>query len=87
MVRSVYLVKAETLKDAEWMRKCSFAAEETIVGELKGTASERELFDMIYVALEKEKNGEQLSDGEKKILERYDKLLLENLRSSLPTSR
>lgn len=72
---------AEGAKDAEWMRKCSFAAEETIVGELKGTASERELFDIIYAALEKEKNGEQLSDGEKKMLERYDKLLLENLRS------
>lgn len=72
---------AEGAKDAEWMRKCSFAAAETIVGELKGTASERELWDIIDAALEKEKNGEQLSDGEKKMLERYDKLLLENLRS------
>lgn len=72
---------AEGAKDAEWMRKCSFTAEETIVGELKGTASERELWDIIDAALEKEKNGEQLSDGEKKMLERYDKLLLENLRS------
>lgn len=72
---------AEGAKDAEWMDTCSERATRTVLSELNGTATENELADMLKTAFEKDRNGEQLTDGEKKMLKRFDEVYLQNLRS------
>lgn len=72
---------AEGAKDAEWMDTCSERATRTVLSELNGTATENELADMLKTAFEKDRNGEQLTDGEKRMLKRFDEVYLQNLRS------
>ena len=72
---------AEDAKDAEWMDTCSERATRTVLSELNGTATEKELADMLKTAFEKDRNGEQLTDGEKRMLKRFDEVYLQNLRS------
>lgn len=72
---------AEGARDAQWMDTCSERATRAVLSELNGTATEKELTDMLKTAFEKDRNGEQLSDGEKKMLERFDEVYLQNLRS------
>lgn len=72
---------AEGARDAQWMDTCSERATRTVISELNGTATEKELTDMLNTALEKDRNGEQLTDGEKRMLKRFDEVYLQNLRS------
>lgn len=72
---------AEGARDAQWMDTCSERATRTVLSELNGTATEKELTDMLNTALEKDRNGEQLTDGEKRMLKRFDEVYLQNLRS------
>lgn len=72
---------AEGARDAQWMDTCSERATRTVLSELNGTATEKELTDMLKTALEKDRNGEQLTDGEKRMLKRFDEVYLQNLRS------
>lgn len=72
---------AEGAKDAQWMDTCSERATRTVLSELNGTATENELADMLKTAFEKDRNGEQLTDGEKIMLKRFDEVYLQNLRS------
>lgn len=72
---------AEGARDAQWMDTCSERATRTVLSELNGTATEKELTDMLKTAFEKDRNGEQLTDGEKRILKRFDEVYLQNLRS------
>lgn len=72
---------AEGAKDAQWMDTCSERATRTVLSELNGTATENELADMLKTAFEKDRNGEQLTDGEKRMLKRFDEVYLQNLRS------
>ena len=72
---------AEGARDAQWMGTCSERATRTVLSELNGTATEKELTDMLQTALEKDRNGEQLTDGEKRMLKRFDEVYLQNLRS------
>lgn len=72
---------AEGARDAQWMDTCSERATRTVLSELNGTATEKELTDMLKTAFEKDKNGEQLTAGEKKMLDRFDEVYLQNLRS------
>ena len=72
---------AEGAKDAEWMDTCSERATRTVLSELNGTATENELADMLKTAFEKDRNGEQLTDGEQRMLKRFDEVYLQNLRS------
>lgn len=72
---------AEGARDAQWMDTCSERATRTVLSELNGTATEKELKDMLKTALEKDRNGEQLTDGEKRMLKRFDEVYLQNLRS------
>lgn len=72
---------AEGAKDAQWMDTCSERATRTVLSELNGTATEKELADMLKTAFEKDRNGEQLTDGEKRMLKRFDEVYLQNLRS------
>ncbi len=72
---------AEGAKDAQWMDTCSERATRTVLSELNGTATEKELADMLKTAFEKDRSGEQLSDGEKRMLKRFDEVYLQNLRS------
>lgn len=72
---------AEGARDAQWMDTCSERATRTVLSELNGTATEKELTDMLKTAFEKDRNGEQLTDGEKRMLKRFDEVYLQNLRS------
>lgn len=72
---------AEGARDAQWMDTCSERATRAVLSELNGTATEKELTDMLNTALEKDRNGEQLTDGEKRMLKRFDEVYLQNLRS------
>lgn len=72
---------AEGAKDAQWMDTCSERATRTVLSELNGTATENELTDMLKTAFEKDRNSEQLTDGEKRMLKRFDEVYLQNLRS------
>lgn len=72
---------AEGARDAQWMDTCSERATRAVLSELNGTATEKELTDMLNTALEKDKKGEQLTAGEKKMLKRFDEVYLQNLRS------
>lgn len=72
---------AEGARDAQWMDTCSERATRTVLSELNGTATEKELTDMLKTALEKDSSGEQLTDGEKRMLKRFDEVYLQNLRS------
>lgn len=72
---------AEGARDAQWMGTCSERAARAVLSELNGTATEKELTDMLKTAFEKDRNGEQLTDGEKRILKRFDEVYLQNLRS------
>ena len=72
---------AEGARDAQWMDTCSERATRTVLSELNGTATENELTDMLKTAFEKDRNGEQLTDGEKRMLKRFDEVYLQNLRS------
>lgn len=72
---------AEGARDAQWMDTCSERATRTVLSELNGTATEKELTEMLNTALEKDRNGEQLTDGEKRMLKRFDEVYLQNLRS------
>lgn len=72
---------AEGARDAQWMDTCSERASRAVLSELNGTATEKELTDMLQTALEKDRNGEQLTDGEKRMLKRFDEVYLQNLRS------
>lgn len=72
---------AEGAKDAQWMDTCSERATRTVLSELNGTATEKELADMLKTAFEKDRNSEQLTDGEKRMLKRFDEVYLQNLRS------
>lgn len=72
---------AEGARDAQWMDTCSERATRTVLSELNGTATEKELTDMLNTAFEKDRNGEQLTDGEKRMLKRFDDVYLQNLRS------
>lgn len=72
---------AEGAKDAQWMDTCSERATRTVLSELNGTATENELAGMLNTALVKDRNGEQLTDGEKRMLKRFDEVYLQNLRS------
>ena len=72
---------ADGAKDAQWMDTCSERATRTVLSELNGTATENELADMLKTAFEKDRNGEQLTDGEKRMLKRFDEVYLQNLRS------
>ena len=72
---------AEGARDAQWMDTCSERATRTVLSELNGTATEKELADMLKTAFEKDRNGEQLTDGEKRMLKRFDEVYLQNLRS------
>lgn len=72
---------AEGARDAQWMDTCSERATRAVLSELNGTATEKELTDMLQTAFEKDRNGEQLTDGEKRILKRFDEVYLQNLRS------
>ena len=72
---------AEGARDAQWMDTCSERAARAVLSELNGTATEKELTDMLQTAFEKDRNGEQLTDGEKRILKRFDEVYLQNLRS------
>lgn len=72
---------AEGARDAQWMDTCSERASRAVLSELNGTATEKELTDMLKTALEKDRNGEQLTDGEKRMLKRFDEVYLQNLRS------
>lgn len=75
------VVIAEGARDAQWMDTCSERATRAVLSELNGTATEKELTDMLKTAFEKDRNGEQLTDGEKRILKRFDEVYLQNLRS------
>lgn len=72
---------AEGARDAQWMDTCSERATRTVLSELNGTATEKELTDMLKTAFEKDRNSEQLTDGEKRMLKRFDEVYLQNLRS------
>lgn len=72
---------AEGARDAQWMDTCSERATRAVLSELNGTATEKELTDMLNTALEKDRKGEQLTDGEKRMLKRFDEVYLQNLRS------
>ena len=72
---------AEGARDAQWMDTCSERATRTVLSELNGTATEKELTDMLKTAFEKDRNGEQLTDGENRMLKRFDEVYLQNLRS------
>ena len=72
---------AEGARDAQWMDTCSERATRTVLSELNGTATEKELTDMLKTAFEKDRNGELLTDGEKRMLKRFDEVYLQNLRS------
>lgn len=72
---------AEGARDAQWMETCSERAARAVLSELNGTATEKELTDMLKTAFEKDRNGERLTDGEKKMLKRFDEVYLQNLRS------
>ena len=72
---------AEGARDAQWMDTCSERATRTVLSELNGTATEKELTDMLNTAFEKDRNGEQLTDGEKRMLKRFDEVYFQNLRS------
>lgn len=72
---------AEGARDAQWMDTCSERAARTVLSELNGTATEKELTDMLKTALEKDSSGERLTDGEKRMLKRFDDVYLQNLRS------
>ena len=72
---------AEGARDAQWMETCSERATRTVLSELNGTATEKELTDMLNTAFEKDRNVEQLTDGEKRMLKRFDEVYLQNLRS------
>lgn len=72
---------AEGARDAQWMDTCSERATRAVLSELNGTATEKELTDMLQTAFEKDRNGEQLTDGEKRMLKRFDEVYLQNLRS------
>lgn len=72
---------AEGARDAQWMDTCSDRATRTVLSELNGTATEKELADMLKTAFEKDRNGEQLTDGEKRMIKRFDEVYLQNLRS------
>ena len=72
---------AEGARDAQWMDTCSERATRTVLSELNGTATEKELTDMLKTAFEKDRSGEQLTDGEKRMLKRFDEVYLQNLRS------
>ena len=72
---------AEGARDAQWMDACSERATRTVLSELNGTATEKELTDMLKTAFEKDRNGEQLTDGEKRMLKRFYEVYLQNLRS------
>lgn len=72
---------AEGARDAQWMDACSERATRTVLSELNGTATEKELTDMLKTAFEKDSSGEQLTDGEKRMLKRFDEVYLQNLRS------
>lgn len=72
---------AEGARDAQWMDTCSERASRAVLSELNGTATEKELTDMLQTALEKDRKGEQLTDGEKRMLKRFDEVYLQNLRS------
>lgn len=72
---------AEGARDAQWMDTCSERATRTVLSELNGTATEKELKDMLKTALEKDSSGERLTDGEKRMLKRFDEVYLQNLRS------
>ena len=72
---------AEGARDAQWMDECSERAKRAVLSELNGTATEKELTDMLQTALEKDRKGEQLTDGEKMMLKRFDDVYLQNLRS------
>lgn len=72
---------AEGARDAQWMDTCSERAKRAVLSELNGTATEKELTDMLKTALEKDRKGEQLTDGEKRMLKRFDEVYLQNLRS------
>lgn len=72
---------AEGARDAQWMDTCSERATRTVLSELNGTATEKELTDMLKTAFEKDRNGEHLTDGEKRMLKRFDEVYLQNLRS------
>lgn len=72
---------AEGARDAQWMDTCSERAARAVLSELNGTATEKELTDILQTALEKDRNGEQLTAGEKKMLDRFDEVYLQNLRS------
>lgn len=72
---------AEGARDAQWMDTCSERASRAVLSELNETATEKELTDMLNTALEKDRNGEQLTDGEKRMLKRFDEVYLQNLRS------
>ena len=72
---------AEGARDAQWMDTCSERAARAVLSELNGTATEKELTDMLKTAFEKDRNGEQLTDGEKRMLKRFDEVYLQNLRS------
>ncbi len=72
---------AEGARDAQWMDTCSERATRAVLSELNGTATEKELTDMLKTAFEKDRNSEQLTDGEKRMLKRFDEVYLQNLRS------
>lgn len=72
---------AEGARDAQWMDTCSERATRTVLSELNGTATEKELTYMLKTAFEKDRNGEQLTDGEKRMLKRFDEVYFQNLRS------
>ena len=72
---------AEGARDAQWIDACSERATRTVLSELNGTATEKELTDMLNTAFEKDRNGEQLTDGEKRMLKRFYEVYLQNLRS------
>lgn len=72
---------AEGARDAQWMDTCSERATRAVLSELNGTATEKELTDMLKTALEKDSSGERLTDGEKRMLKRFDEVYLQNLRS------
>lgn len=72
---------AEGARDAQWMDTCSERAARAVLSELNGTATEKELTDILKTAFKKDRNGEQLTDGEKRMLKRFDEVYLQNLRS------
>lgn len=72
---------AEGARDAQWMDICSESATRIVLSELNGTATEKELTDMLNTAFEKDRSGEQLTDGEKRMLKRFDEVYLQILRS------